>query len=145
MQRDSTKLRDVEQLALIPGEKVESRPVSLDRIYTLTDTRDALLYACELARLVPKRIYGPVGKDKTTWSRITSGELDLHGRDIHMFSSVVNNDAYLLYLNHVHGYDLSTLRKRQSEQDKRIAELESENRDLRRAMSLWVEAQKGRG
>jgi hypothetical protein len=141
MQRVATKLKDVEQLSLLPA-KAASRPVSLDRIYTLTDTHDALLYACELARLVPKKVAPLIGVDKTVWSRITTGEFDLDGRDIYPFDTAIGNDAYLLYLNHIHGYDLASLRKVQSDSDKRIAELESENRDLRRAMTLWVEAQK---
>jgi hypothetical protein len=82
--------------------------------------------------------------DKTTWSRITSGEWDLDGRDVLRFDRIVNNDAYLLYLNHIHGYDLNSLRKVQDDQERRINELERENRDLRRAMSLWADAQRGK-
>jgi len=146
MQRDSTKLRPVdhEQLPLIPEQRAASRPVSVERIYTLADTHEALMYGCELARLAPKQIYGQMGVDKTTWSRITSGEWDLDGRDVLRFGRVVNNDAYLLYLNHIHGYDLNSLRKVQDDQERRINELERENRDLRRAMSLWADAQRGR-
>lgn len=143
MQQGSTKLRDVEQLSLIPGEKPVSRPVSLDRIYTLTDTRDALLYACELARLVPKQIYGHMGKDKTAWSRIVSGEFDLAGRDIPKFNAVVGNNAYLLYLAHLDGIDLGSIRKTQDDKDRRIAELEQQIADRDRAMRLMVEAMKG--
>lgn len=124
MQRSATKLNDVAQLALLPTPKVVSRPVSFDRIYTLDSTHEALLYGCELARLAPKQIYGEMGCDKTAWSRITSGEFDLDGRDIKRFSAVVHNDAYLLYLNHQHGYDLASMRKTMDDKDRRIAELE---------------------
>lgn len=123
MQRSATKLNDVAQLALIPTPKVVSRPVSFDRIYTLDSTHDALLYGCELARLVPKQIYGEMGKDKTAWSRITSGEFDLDGRDIRRFNALVQNDAYLLYLNHQHGYDLAAMRKTMDDKDRVIADL----------------------
>lgn len=127
MQRSATKLKYVAQLALLPEPpKVVSRPVSLDRIYTLDNTHEALLYGCELARLVPKQIYGEMGCDKTVWSRIASGEFDLDGRDIKQFSSVVQNDAYLLYLNHLHGYDLAAMRKTMDDKDRRIAELEAQ-------------------
>lgn len=125
MQQSSTKLRDVEQLALIPAPKVVSKPVSLDRICTLVNTHEALLYGCELARLVPKQIYGEMGCDKTVWSRISTGELDLDGRDIRKFNSVVLNDAYLLYLNHQAGYDLHAMRKTMDDKDQRIADLEA--------------------
>lgn len=130
MQRPATKLNDVAQLALLPAPpEIISRPVSLDRIYQLTSTHDALMYGCELARrsngdpVVPKLIYSEMGCDKTVWSRITSGELDLDGRDIKQFSDVVRNDAYLLYLNHRHGYDLASMRKTMDDKDRTIADL----------------------
>ena len=142
MQRPSTKLRnvaDAEQLPLIPHNKVVSKPVSLDRIYTVTDTHEALMYGCELARLAPKQVYPLMDCDKTVWSRICSGEFDLDGRDIRKFNAAVNNDAYLLYLIHIHGYDLTTLRKVQDDKERRIAELEQENSDLRRLWAVQAE------
>jgi hypothetical protein len=124
MQRPATKLKDVAQLALLPTPpQVVSRPVSFDRIYTLDSTHEALLYGCELARLAPKQIYGEMGCDKTVWSRISSGELDLDGRDIKRFSDVVQNDSYLFYLNHLHGYDLTAMRKTLDDKDRVIADL----------------------
>ncbi len=146
MQRDSTKLRSVDdpQLSLIPDRKVASRPVSLEHIQVLRSTKQALEYACQLADVVPKEVYPHMGCDKTTWSRICSGEWDLDGRDVLKFSRVVNNDAYLLYLLHAHGYDLASLRKVRDDKDRRIAELEQRVADQDRAMRMWVEAQKGR-
>src|SRR5690606_35428549 len=127
MQRSATKLKDVAQLALLPEPpKVVSRPVSFDRIYTLDSTHEALLYGCELARLAPKQIYGEMKKDKTVWSRITSGEFDLDGRDIKQFDTVVQNDAYLLYLNHLHGYDLAAMRKTMDDKDRVMADLQEQ-------------------
>lgn len=146
MQRDSTKLRDVEQLPLIPDRRITSRPVSLEHIRLLGSTKAALEYACQLADVAPKEVYGRMDCDKSTWSRICSGEWDLDGRDVLKFCRVVNNDTYLLYLIHVHGYDLTALRMVRDDKERRIAELETENQDLRRAMRLvWAEALKGRG
>lgn len=144
MQRVSTKLSAVEQLQLIPQPSVVSRPVSFDRIYTLTDTHDALMYACELGKKVPKQAYEPMGIDKTTWSRICGGEWDLDGRDILKFDRIVGNDAYLLYLNHLHGYDLASMRKAQDDKDRRIAELEAQvaERDKRIETIIEYERQK---
>lgn len=144
MQRVSTKLSTGEQLPLIPGPKVVSRPVSLDRIYQLTDTHDALMYGCELAKMVPKQAYTAMGIDKTTWSRICGGEWDLDGRDILQFDRVVGNDAYLLYVNHLHGYDLASMRKTMDDKDRRIAELEQQiaERDKRIETIIEYERQK---
>lgn len=144
MQRDSTKLSTVEQLALLPPAGVVSRPVSFDRIYTLTSTHDALMYGCELAKMVPKQAYGPMRIDKTTWSRITSGEWDLDGRDIPQFNKVVGNNAYLMYLNHLDGIDLASIRKTMDDKDRRIAELEAKvaDRDKRIETIIEYERQK---
>lgn len=138
-------MRSVEQLELIPNRKIISRPVSLEHIQVLKSTAQALEYACQLADVVPKEVCPHMDCDKSTWSRICSGEWDLDGRDIPQFNRVVNNSAYLLYLNHVDGWDLTSLRKVRDDKERRIGELENENRDLRRAMSLWVEVQKGKG
>lgn len=146
MQQDSTKLRRVEeQIPLIPPAAPQSRPVSIDRIYTLTDTHEALLYACELARRPAKQLYGEMGVDKTTWSRIVGGEWDLPGRNIHRFNRAVGNNAYLQYLMHQDEIDLTSVRRVQDDQERRIAELEGENRELRTAIRLWAEAQRGKG
>lgn len=127
MQRPATKLSDVAQLNLLPmSSRVISRPVSFDRIYTLESTHDALLYGCELARLVPKQIYGEMGCDKTVWSRIVNGELDLDGRDIPVFNRVVGNNAYLAYLNHQDGIDLHSMRRTMDDKDQEIAELKKQ-------------------
>lgn len=140
MQRPATKLRDVEQLSLIPERRpIVSEPVNLQHIPLLKNTADALDYACRLAKVVPKAVYLNMECDKTVWSRICSGELDLDGRDILKFDRTINNDAYLFYLIHQHGYDLAALRKRGDDKDRRIAELEQELADERRLNSKMVD------
>lgn len=141
MQRSSTKLRaDAEQLSLIPERpQIVSTPVALDHIPLLKNTADALDYACRLANVVPKAIYPNMGVDKTVWSRICSGEWDLDGRDVLKFDRTVNNDAYLLFLIHQHGYDLSTLRKARDDKERRISELEQHIADQDRLIDKMAE------
>ena len=136
-------MRSVEQqLPLIPEKPILSRPVDLTYIPVLKCTADALDYACRLANVVPKAICPLMECDKTVWSRICSGELDLDGRDIPRFNKVVGNSAYLMYLNYVDGWDLASMRKAQDDKDRRIAQLEQELADRDRAMALWVSAQR---
>jgi plasmid maintenance system antidote protein VapI len=138
-------LRDVEQLSFLPGEKaVISKPVSLDQIYALKGTNDAIEYACELANLRPKQIAPRLGKDKTAWSRIVDGERDLYGRDVPKFNRFVGNSAYLLYLNHLDGWDLATMRRTGDDKDRRIAELEQAVADRDRALRLVLDARAGK-
>ena len=145
MQRSTTKMPDVaaEQLQLLP-DRVRSRPVDIAHIPLLRSTTAALEYACTLASVVPKQVYPYMDYDKSAWSRICSGELDLDGREIHRFESVVGNHAYLFYLNHEAGFDLTTLRKTQDDQEKRIEELEREVADRDRSIRLLVDALKGK-
>jgi hypothetical protein len=84
-----------------------------------------------------------MGCDKTVWSRICSGELDLDGRDILKFDRTINNDVYLLFLVHQHGYDLASMRKRGDDKDRRIAELEQELADERRLSAKMVNHMRG--
>jgi hypothetical protein len=145
MQRRATKLpidASSAQLTLLP-ERRTSDPVDLGRIRRLKSTRAALNYACELVGLEPKEIYADIPCDKGVWSRICSGEFDLDGRDIPRFNQVVGNDAYLLYLVHIEGYDLDSLRKQQDDKDRRIAELEKHVADQDRAIRLMVEYNRG--
>lgn len=146
MQRDSTKLRDVaeEQLSLIPDRRIVSRDPDRAHIRLLTSTKAALEYACQLANVVPKEVYPYMGCDKTTWSRICSGEWDLDGRDIPKFNQVVGNNAYLLYLCHVDGIELESLRKAQDDKDKLIEALKRQVADQERAIRLVVEAHRGK-
>lgn len=133
-----------EQLSLIPDRKIVSRPVDLHQVRVLKSTQAALEYACMLANVVPKEVYPYMEYDKTKWSRIIGGERDLPGRDIPKFNRVVGNNAYLLYLNHLDGIDLDSIRKAQDDKDKRIAELEQTVADQERAIRLVVEAHRGK-
>jgi hypothetical protein len=105
-----------------------------------------LEYACQLAEREAKDIYADMGYDATKWSRITSGERDLIGREIPKFNRVIGNSAYLLYLNHLDGFDLSVMRKMPDDKDREIAELRQRVADQERAMRLMVEySRPGRG
>lgn len=137
-------------MSLIPDDKLASRPVLIERIYALANTHDALEYACELSRtpdgkaVVPKQIYPRMGVDKSTWSRICSGEWDLDGRDILQFCRTIGNDAYFFYIAHSLGYDLNSLRKAQDDKDKEIEQLRQQLADQDRAIQLMVGYQRSR-
>lgn len=144
MQRSTTKGTDVEhQLSLIPERRNVSRPVNLAHIPLLQNTSDALEYGCQLAGVARKEIYPDMGKDKSTWSRICSGEWDIYGRDIPKLNRILGNSAYTRYLDHLDGVDLLSIRKEQDDKDKEIAELKQRVADLDRAVRLVVGYQRG--
>lgn len=125
MQRTSTKSDKVEQLNLLPQR---SSPKPPDEVYlaALPSFRRAVRYSMSLADLEAKQIYEPLGKDKATWSRIESGDMGFPADLILPFQSLVQNSAPLLWLLHQDGWDITSMRKRQDDKDKRIAELEQQ-------------------
>lgn len=151
----STKVRSVVdaehhgQLSLLPDKKVISKAPSLDHIPLLKNHRAALEYACQLADVEPKEVCGLMVSagakyDKTKWSRILSGQRTLPSSDVTKFNRVIGNNAYLLYLNHLDGIDLLSIRKTGDDKDRRIAELEQAVADRDRALSLVLDAQRNR-
>jgi plasmid maintenance system antidote protein VapI len=125
MQRRSTISAEVEQLSLLPTRK-PCPPPDLAYLVALPNFRRAMRYAMSLADMEPKQVYGPLGKDKATWSRIENGDMSLGADDLLHFCEVVGNDAALLWLNASQGYDIATMRKAQDDKDKRIEALEQQ-------------------
>lgn len=123
MQRQSTRLTDVEQLSLIPARALPKAP-ELPYLIALPNFRRAVRYSMSLADLEPKQVYDPLGKDKATWSRIEGGDMGFPADLILPFQAVTNNHAPLLWLAHQAGYDITAMPKLQDDKDKRIADLE---------------------
>jgi|SRR6185312_7909625 len=145
MQRRPTKSAHVEQqLSLLPERKVLSRPENRDHIRLLTSTKEALEYGCQLAGVERKEIYSDMGCDKTTWSRILSGEFDIDGRDIPKLNKLLGNSAYLLYLCFADGWDLDSMHKAMSDVERENAELRKQLEEERRAFRLAIEYHQGR-
>lgn len=134
-QQRSTKSATVEQLSLLPTRKA-CPPPDLAYVEALPNFRRALRYAMSLADLEPKQVYGPLGKDKATWSRIENGDMSFPADDLLHFCEIVGNDAVLMWLNCSAGYDLASMRKAQDDKDKRIAELESQLAEERREKDI---------
>lgn len=142
MQRPATELPLVEQLSFIAHEPASKKP-DLEYIPYLQTTHDAMEYAMRIGRKVPKNLVHKMGKDKTVWSRILNGELDLPCGDIPKFNKAVGNTALLLHINHQCHMDITTLRPLRDDSQRRIAELEQKVADYERAFSLAFG--KGRG
>jgi hypothetical protein len=124
MQRTSTKSDKVEQLQLLP-QRVSAKAPDLAYLMSLPNLRRVVRYSMSLADLEPKQVYEPLGKDKATWSRIEGGDMGFPADLIVPFQSITNNSAPVLWLAHQDGWDVTTMRKRQDDKDKRIADLEA--------------------
>lgn len=134
-QRKSTESSDVEQLSLIPARKPSSPP-DVAYLLGLPNLRRVIRYSMSLADLEPKQVYGPLGKDKATWSRIENGDMSFPADDLENFRQIVGNDAVILWLTHQAGYDVHSLRKLQDDKDKQIQRLQDELAKQRAEMEI---------
>ena len=95
------------------------------------------------ADLEDKQVYSVLDMDSSQWTKIRKGQMwppcdERFGR----YMDLVGNEFPLVWLAESRGYDFLTMRKHRSDQERRIAELEEENRALKRSMRHWAEAQR---
>lgn len=72
--------------------------------------------------------------DKAQWSRWTSGQEGVLWPKLVALMDACGNDAPLLWMLHARGYDLHSLRHRETETERRLRLAEEENRALRRVL-----------
>lgn len=144
-----TASEDRKQLDLLKnsaGPHVE--PVTPELIRSIrkrTTFLGAWNFAQDFAALDDKQCYDRLGIDSSHWTKIGNGTASppADERFIRYFD-VVQNEIPLIWLAEARGYDWTTIRKHQSDLEKENAHLRDELAAHRRAMTLWVEAQKGR-
>lgn len=137
------------QLELLPGAEPHVEPVTPELISQVRRKPTLLAawnFAQDFACLEDKQCYGKIGIDASHWGKIRSGKASppADARFGH-YMDVVHNEIPLIWLVESRGYDWASLRKHRSDHERRIAQLENENRDLKRAMTLWAEASRGKG
>lgn len=136
-QRQSTVLREVEQLTLLPVRKA-CPPADLEYIKTLPNFRRAVRYSISLADLEPKQVYEPMEMDKAIWSRIDNGGMSFPADEIGKLSKITQNDAPLLWLNHNAGYDIGQMVRQKSAVEVENERLRKENEELRKERDVIV-------
>jgi hypothetical protein len=136
------------QLELLPSVEPHIELVTPELINQIR-RRPTLLaawnFAQDFACLEDKQCYGPIGIDPSHWGKIRSGKASppADQRFVH-YMDVVRNEIPLIWLSESRGYDFLTMRKHRSDHERRIAELEMENRDLKRSFGLLADALKSR-
>jgi hypothetical protein len=100
-------------------------------------------FAQDFAELEDKEVYEPLQIDSSHWTKIGKGSASPPGdaRFVQYFD-VVQNEIPLIWLAEKRGYDWMTIRKHRTNEQKVIAEQAQEIRDLRKALSLVVEARR---
>jgi len=99
----------------------------------------AIELCAEAAGLEPKQIQDKLKTDKAQWSRWTTGGEGITWEKFVALMDLCGNDAPLLWMLHARGYDVGSLRKRETETERklrlaeeRIATLEHEREVERR-------------
>ena len=135
------------QLDLLPAVQAHSEPVTPELIRSIRRRPTFLAawnFAVDFAALEDKQVYSPLGIDTSHWSKIRSGRAFPPADErFSRFFDIVQNEIPLVWLVESRGYDWMSLRKHRSDEQRRIAELEQENRDLRRVLTLQAEFQRG--
>lgn len=115
----------------------EMTPIALGQIAVLPSMTKAIQMAQTLSGLDDAQFYGPGGvvEHQAQWSRIKGGGPHHFPQDkLNMFMDKCQNEAPMLYLLHSRGYDLSSLRKAETETEKKCRLLREENAALRRVL-----------
>lgn len=100
---------------------------------------NAIELCAELAGFsLDKELQQTLGVDKAQFSRWLSGTEGVIWPKLEKLMDECGNDAPILWMLHQRGYDLHSLRKRESETEKRLREV-TEERDKEREMRLYAE------
>ncbi len=81
-----------------------------------------------------KELQGALGADKAQFSRWLSGSEGILWPKLSRLMDVCGNDAPMLWMLHDRGFDLYTVRRRESEVERENRLLREENMALRRVM-----------
>lgn len=94
----------------------------------------AIALCARAAGLEPKQIQCELRTDKAQWSRWESGAEGVVWPKLSALMDLCGNDAPLLWMAHARGYDLSAMRRLESEIERQNRMLREENAALRRVL-----------
>jgi hypothetical protein len=94
----------------------------------------AIELCAEVGGFEPKQIIGTLKLDKAQWSRWTSGQEGVVWPKLTALMDECGNDAPLLWMAHSRGYDISSMRKRETELQTELRRVKEENAALRRVL-----------
>lgn len=136
------------QMELLPSAEPHKEPVTRELIASVRRRPTFLRawnFAQEFAGLEDKQCYTPLQIDSSHWTKIKNGSASPPADErFTRYLDVVQNEIPLIWLAESRGYDWLSIRRHQSDEQRRIAELDQEVRDLRRVISLFTEAQRSR-
>lgn len=84
----------------------------------------AISLCAKAAGLAPKEVQDALKADRSQFSRWTDDKEGITWSKLSALMDVCGNDAPLLWMLHARGYDLASLRKRETETEKKLREAE---------------------
>lgn len=94
----------------------------------------AIDLCAKVAGLEPKQLQDALKSDKAQFSRWTSGAEGIVWPKFEALMDTCGNDAPLLWMLDARGYDLSSLRRKESETEKRLRHVTEERDALKRVL-----------
>lgn len=95
---------------------------------------EAIDLCAKAAGLEGKQVEADLKLDKAQWSRWKSGGEGVVWPKLTLVMDRCGNDAPLMWMNHARGYDIASMRKRETELQRRLRVVEEENAALRRVL-----------
>lgn len=99
-----------------------------------TSLGGSIALCARAAGLEPKQVQSDLKMDKAQWSRWESGAEGIVWPKFIALMDLCGNDAPLLWMLHARGYDLSSVRRRETETERRLRVALEENSALRRVL-----------
>lgn len=91
-----------------------------------------------------KEVHVPLGIDAGHWTRMRSGAAGIQWDKLEAICNLYGNDAPILWMLHQRGYDLNSLRKRETETERALREAHEQLDAERMKNRVLVDALNGR-
>jgi hypothetical protein len=116
------------------GPETFVRPEDIARQPTLSG---ALALGAAAAGLdLEKEVHIPLGIDAGHWTRMRSGAAGIQWDKLKVICDLYGNDAPILWMLYQRGYDLHSLRKRETETQQKLREAEERIRELEQERAI---------
>jgi hypothetical protein len=109
--------------------------VSMQEIVRERTLGGAITLCAKAAGYEGKEVQQDLKFDKGQWSRWESGQEGIVWPKLCRVMDHCGNDAPVLWMYHARGYDLGSMRKRESELERELRMAQEENRALRRVLA----------
>jgi len=108
--------------------RIKRPPVPVDptSIAAIPSLHAALVKCADAASLQDKTLALDTGIDPGVWSRVKQGQAGISGEFLDRLMDAAGNEIPLLWLLHSRGYDPTSIRKRETELQRQVRELQAE-------------------